>query len=672
MPSLGDIRIDLKSDVATFAANMKRASGVLGNVGAVAGDVGRRVGRFGATIAGAVGGAGAAIFRLRNVMLGVVGVLGGGFIANQLASVAEEVDTIGKKSAVLGVPIEQLSALRFVAAQSGLEFETLANLVSKAQKNLANFSLQGGNVDKSLVSLLPKLRQSNGILKPATETLPIIAKHLSEIKDVGQRIRLAEMIFGKAGGGAFLQLMSEAGNRLEGLAEGAKKAEALGQIFDQETFERMRDYGDAVQRVGFAFQGAVIRIFREFAPALTESADSLAAFIANVGRLGSDIGRVLQVAMGTTEEAAHAKDILISLWDSVVDHLQAQVTTRVKGLVLTIIEFCRIQFGSFISVLVEAFAAGASEIGGMIGTMLSGIGKGLALVGGKLGEAGASVADNWKQAQINLKAQLDELEKARSTGAIDFWIGKVHEYAAAWRQSKKDAEAAVAVPESEEAKSALREFIDGWKAGADEIANRVSSLSTLGKDLFSTMADGISSGFANAATDASNSFRNFGKAAMKVLDDVARSLVRVVIQFAMMAAISSAFGGTPVGFGSLSGAAIQPEQNATGTVLRSPVIFMRNGRWNTAAERGPEGVLPLTDVGGRLGVDASGVGPVVQIIDQRGAQAPPVEQRQATGPDGRKMLQIIIRDEVRKSIASGSLDTMMRATYGVRRFTKPT
>ncbi len=93
-------------------------------------------------------------------------------------------------------------------------------------------------------------------------------------------------------------------------------------------------------------------------------------------------------------------------------------------------------------------------------------------------------------------------------------------------------------------------------------------------------------------------------------------------------------------------------------------------------------------VGGRSGVDANeirfnatkgervrvtpvgqsgggGGGVVVQVIDQRGSQAAPVERRERTGADGTKVISLVIRDMVRRQVAGGEFDQSFQARFGL-------
>lgn len=103
---------------------------------------------------------------------------------------------------------------------------------------------------------------------------------------------------------------------------------------------------------------------------------------------------------------------------------------------------------------------------------------------------------------------------------------------------------------------------------------------------------------------------------------------------------------------------------AAGGVVSSPTLFPMRGGIGMMGEAGPEGILPLTRINGRLGVHATGGGQggggtVVQVIDQRSSGAP-VETRRERGPDGRELIIATITDAERE----GRFDGMRRARNG--------
>jgi hypothetical protein len=110
----------------------------------------------------------------------------------------------------------------------------------------------------------------------------------------------------------------------------------------------------------------------------------------------------------------------------------------------------------------------------------------------------------------------------------------------------------------------------------------------------------------------------------------------------------------------------------TNSIVSSPTLFAfaNGGALGLMGEAGPEAIMPLRrGSDGRLGVSADGGGAVSVVInDMRtspGAERP--ETNESRGPDGRRVISVLIRDEVRRQIRSGDLDREMAGSYGASR-----
>ena len=57
----------------------------------------------------------------------------------------------------------------------------------------------------------------------------------------------------------------------------------------------------------------------------------------------------------------------------------------------------------------------------------------------------------------------------------------------------------------------------------------------------------------------------------------------------------------------------------------------------------------------------------VIINDMRSAGAPPIETSERRGPDGRRIIEMMIKESVNRGIADGSFDQTMGMAYGVSR-----
>ncbi|MCZ8079102.1 MAG: hypothetical protein O9289_06080 [Rhodobacteraceae bacterium] len=96
---------------------------------------------------------------------------------------------------------------------------------------------------------------------------------------------------------------------------------------------------------------------------------------------------------------------------------------------------------------------------------------------------------------------------------------------------------------------------------------------------------------------------------------------------------------------------------AAGGVVNGPTMFPMRGGTGLMGEAGPEAIMPLTRVNGKLGVQASGGsgGPrtVVQVINQGGGE---VRQERQQGPGGEELIRITVG----KQLARGDHDSAMK------------
>jgi phage-related minor tail protein len=159
-----------------------------------------------------------------------------------------------------------------------------------------------------------------------------------------------------------------------------------------------------------------------------------------------------------------------------------------------------------------------------------------------------------------------------------------------------------------------------------------------------------------------------------LFDDPARALRDLAKQLAQMALYRGLANAFPSAFG--AGGAVPLVANARGNVFnrgavqafaaggivsRATAFGMAGGRMGVMGEAGPEAILPLTRIGGKLGVAAQGGGgSIVQVnvINNTGA---PVERRESRGRDGKRQVDLIIGE----SVASGRQDGALRARFGV-------
>lgn len=262
--------------------------------------------------------------------------------------------------------------------------------------------------------------------------------------------------------------------------------------------------------------------------------------------------------------------------------------------------------------------------------------------------------------------------------------------------------------------AALDEKYNQGKITISDYTQKVLDLNVAYSDLFNTsqkIGNGLESGFRkyhdnvkNLSKDiekaVTNSFSKMedslvdfvktGKIEFKtlvnsILDDLLRIAIRQAITGPLSGALSSAFQYRnhsanpsssnfvgpvqPSAKGNVfNGGNIQKFANGgafTNSIVSNPTYFpMRSGGMGLMGESGPEAIMPLTRIGGKLGVASTGGSNVqVNIINNSGND---IEARESKSADGR-VIDVIINSAVKKGINQGIFDKEFKSNFSLQR-----
>ncbi len=208
----------------------------------------------------------------------------------------------------------------------------------------------------------------------------------------------------------------------------------------------------------------------------------------------------------------------------------------------------------------------------------------------------------------------------------------------------------------------------------------------MGKDAedFSTQSERLISNSFKGAEDALVEFAATGKLSFKsLIDAMIRDLARLAIQqkitpFLLEIAERAFISATASGPGPGAG---PPIRGAHGGLLKgrgsgtsdSIPTQLSHGEFVTNADNTAQFLPLLQAINGfssNGGGGNRGAAVVVQVIDQRGSQAAPVERRERTNKDGTRTISLIIRDMVKQQVSSGEFDKPFQARFGLNPITR--
>lgn len=166
-------------------------------------------------------------------------------------------------------------------------------------------------------------------------------------------------------------------------------------------------------------------------------------------------------------------------------------------------------------------------------------------------------------------------------------------------------------------KALLKEAADNGQITAEELQKGNWELDKMAAGL--EVLDGIASQAFGQMSDAIIDYAQTGKMNFRSLAaDFTAMVAKMIIQALMLKAVNAALqsSGIPISIKSANGNVFGPGAGgarhipfANGGVFASPITFpMAGGRTGLMGEAGPEAVMPLTRIGGKLGVKAVGVG----------------------------------------------------------------
>jgi hypothetical protein len=243
---IGALRVILGADTAAFEDGLKNAS--------------KKMDSFGAGMAKAGAALGVAVAAAATAM------------AVAIKGAVNEADELGKMAQKVGVPVEELSALKHAADLSGVSLEALGTGLGKLSKAMVEAAANPTSAAADAFRALGvSVTNADGTLKTSAQGLSDIAGKFEGLKDGAGKTAVSMAIFGKAG----KDLIPLLNSGKDGLQEMKDEAAKLGIVIDNQTAKSAEAFNDNLTRLGKVKDAIILKITAGMLPALEDMSKAM-------------------------------------------------------------------------------------------------------------------------------------------------------------------------------------------------------------------------------------------------------------------------------------------------------------------------------------------------------------------------------------------------------------
>jgi len=393
------------------------------------------------------------------------------------ASAVAAVDDLSKRT---GVSASALQAYQFAADQSGVGLETFGRGIQKLTVNLGEAQTGNAAAIKSFTELGLSVAELS-TLSPQV-AFEKVAAAIAELPNPAQQAAAAVSLFGKSGidlvpvfqeGAGFLQQMRE-------------EAERLGTVLSQDQVSNLAALDDAISAVSAAFGGLTNRVVAEFAPALTQAANSAATFLGTLDarEVLGEVSQYFNVLKATVEAAGAA----FKLMAAIIVPLAELVLPVVANTLLLIVNnltgaalgasAAALAYGVYSASALTAAGATAALTTAIRGLLAStGIGL-LVVLLGALGAAAIEYAFKANQANADVAASTEA-----ATEQVEQTTEATKKATAAAQDLGKALETAFRVPAEVTDQTLIQGVVDEAGAAFKQLAADIGSVDAIPQEL---------------------------------------------------------------------------------------------------------------------------------------------------------------------------------------------
>lgn len=214
-----------------------------------------------------------------------------GALGIAIQSTIDKADDMSKAAAKVGVPIEELSRLKYAADLSGVSFEGLQASIGKVSRAMNDAK----NGSKTALATFDQLGVSatnvDGSLRPVSDVLKDVSDKFAGMPDGAEKTALAMQLMGRSGAN-MIPLLNGGSAALESLMA---EADTFGQVFSKEMGANAEAFNDNISRL----QGAVGSLAASLTTALLPALVQMSDFAVSLAQGFSSLDPALQTFIST-------------------------------------------------------------------------------------------------------------------------------------------------------------------------------------------------------------------------------------------------------------------------------------------------------------------------------------------------------------------------------------
>lgn len=281
------------------------------------------------------------------------------------ASQAAAADAIGKTSALLGMQVGELQAIRSAGQHAGMSVESIDSAMQKFSVNVGRAAAG----EKSQLDLMNALgvatRNADGSLRSQTDLLMDVADAYAKLSDTQDRNRVSQELFGRSA----VQMSALLKDGSLGIREAVEQYERTNAGYTADQTTQAAAFNDQLQTMREYVGGVQKDLFFALVPAFTKLFDGVSKFIdANRPKINSIVSSLADELPGVLQDITDMLPTILSGVSMIASGVSAVVDFT--GPWLPILSAVGVLIGGAILTAVGAVGVAVSAVGAAFGGVI--------------------------------------------------------------------------------------------------------------------------------------------------------------------------------------------------------------------------------------------------------------------------------------------------------------